>query len=52
MGSSALRERKVWQDYSGFNAAEAEQKFFEAFNKLFEGTDYRIRSKPSEFNKI
>lgn len=52
MGSDANRLRKKWQDYSGSNAGKAEYDFFSAFNAVFDGTDYRIRSKPKEFSKI
>lgn len=52
MGSDANRLRKKWQDYSGKYAGIAEKSFFETFNILFEGTEFRIRSKPTEFNKI
>lgn len=52
MGSDANRLRKKWQDYSGKHAGMAEKSFYETFQILFEGTEYRIRSKPNEFNKI
>jgi hypothetical protein len=52
MGSDANKLRKKWQDYSGKNAARAEKDFFEAFQILFEGTEFRIREKPTEFNNI
>jgi hypothetical protein len=52
MGTNELRGRAVWQDYSGANAAAAEQGFFGAFKKEFEGTDFRIRAKPNEFARI
>jgi hypothetical protein len=52
MGSDANRLRKKWQDYSGKNAGKAELDFFSAFKAVFDGTEYRIRSKPSEFSKI
>ncbi len=52
MGSDHNRIRKKWQDYSGRNAALAEKTFFDSFNKVFEGTDYVIRSKPNEFKEI
>jgi hypothetical protein len=52
MGSKELRGRDTWQDYSGANAAAAEKSFFEAFTYAFEGTCYRIRSKPNEFRNI
>lgn len=49
MGSLANRTRAKWQDYSGYNAAEAEKIFFQAFSDAFEGTNYRVRAKPNEF---
>lgn len=52
MGSDANRLRKKWQDYSGKHAGMAEKSFFETFQILFEDTEFRIRSKPNEFNKI
>lgn len=52
MGSSELRGRAPWQDYSGANAATAEKDFFQVFQKYFENTSFRIRSKPNEFNNI
>jgi len=52
MGSDANRLRRKWQDYSGQNAGSAEMDFFKTFEVLFEGTEYKIRSKPNEFNKI
>lgn len=52
MGSKHNRIRRKWQDYSGNNAALAENTFFENFEKIFTGTDYRIRAKPKEFQNI
>lgn len=52
MGSDANRLRKKWQDYSGKHAGLAEKSFYETFQILFEGTEFRVRSKPNEFNKI
>ena len=52
MGSKANRLRRKWQDYSGKNAGEAENSFYQVFNTVFEGTEYEIRPKPEEFNKI
>ena len=52
MGSDANRLRKKWQDYSGKQAGMAEKSFFETFQILFEDTEYSIRAKPKEFNKI
>jgi hypothetical protein len=52
MGSEHNRTRKKWQDYSGNNAAIAEKDFFKSFDKVLQGTEYRIRSKPTEFQNI
>ncbi|MDR0926630.1 MAG: MunI family type II restriction endonuclease [Ignavibacteria bacterium] len=52
MGSQANRLRKKWQDYSGKNAAVAEVNFYNVFSFAFEGTNYRIRRSPDEFNNI
>jgi len=52
MGSSHNRLRAKWQDYGGANAAIAEAAFFNSFDKVFFGTQYKIRPKPKEFNKI
>lgn len=52
MGSDANRLRAKWQDYSGKNAGNAENSFYEVFQILFKDTEYRIRAKPKEFNKI
>ena len=52
MGSDANRLRKKWQDYSGKQAGIAEKSFLEAFQILFEDTEYTIRSKPKDFDKI
>lgn len=52
MASEHNRIRRKWQDYGGNNAAVAENAFFESFNGVFPGTDFVIRSKPKEFQKI
>jgi hypothetical protein len=52
MASADNRKRKKWQDYSGENAGVAEKSFYEVFKELFEGTNFRIRPKPKEFNNI
>jgi len=52
MGSDENRLRKKWQDYSGKNAGKAEKSFFEAFQIVFENTEFRIRDKPKEFRDI
>ena len=52
MGSKDNRTRKKWQDYSGQNAGTAERDFHAVLQEYFVGTDYRIREKPTEFEKI
>ena len=52
MGSTHNRTRGKWQDYSGNNAASAENFFFDSFNQVFEKTDFKVRSKPKEFSNI
>lgn len=52
MGSEHNKLRRKWQDYAGNNAALAEATFFASFSKVFEGTDYVIRSKPKEFQNV
>jgi len=52
MGTNELRKRKIWQDVSGGKAGVAEKKFFDIFTKKFQGTNFRIRSKPREFKDI
>ncbi len=52
MGSVDNRLRRKWQHYSGQNAGAAERDFFKAFQELFKDTEFEIRDKPKEFNKI
>jgi hypothetical protein len=52
MGKNELKNRKVWQDLSGGRAGVAEKNFYTIMSKEFEGTDLRIRSRPSDFNDI
>lgn len=52
MGSLENRLRKKWQDYSGSNAASAENSFFDVFNQLFESTDLVVIKKPTKFSRI
>ena len=52
MASRDLRKREIWQDKSGALAAQAEYDFFQTFDQCFNGTVFRIRSKPKEFEKI
>jgi len=52
MGSEALSKREIWQDTSGAKAGAAERNFYEVFLQHFEGSDFRIRKRPKEFNNI
>lgn len=52
MGSEANRLRAKWQDRSGSLAALAEDSFFNVFNEFFTDTDFKIRSKPKEFQNL
>lgn len=52
MGTNELRKRKIWQDSSGGRAGAAEKSFYEVFSEYFEGSDFRIRKKPKEFNNV
>lgn len=52
MGSRELRTRSIWQDYSGKNASIAENSFYNVFTDAFSDSDFHIRSKPAEFQKI
>ncbi len=52
MGTKQLRGREIWQDYSGEKATIAEKNFERIFSEEFEGTDFRVRAKPKEFNNI
>jgi hypothetical protein len=52
MKNGANRFRKKWQDYSGKNAEAAEKDFFQVFQIIFEGTEFRIRPKPNEFKNL
>jgi len=47
-----LRKRDIWQDVSGGKAGDAEEIFYQVFLQHFEGSDFRIRKKPKEFNNI
>lgn len=52
MGSNANRLRRKWQDYSSANASDAERNFFDAFNVVFENTEYKIIAKPKDFSEL
>ena len=52
MGTNELRKRAIWQDVGGAKAAIAEYYFYDVFEKVFEKTNFIIRSKPQEFKTI
>lgn len=52
MGRQELRQRDIWQDYSGQNAGQAEQNFYDVFSREFRGTDFAVRANPQEFANI
>jgi hypothetical protein len=52
MGKDELRNRDVWQDYSGVNAGIAERHFFNVFSTHFKDSDFRVRAKPNEMQDI
>lgn len=52
MGKKELKVRETWQDYSGANAGVAERSFFDVMSEAFEGSPFRVRSKPREFKNI
>jgi hypothetical protein len=52
MGREGLKNRDVWQDYSGTNAANAEKRFFDVFKDYFKNSDFSIRNKPKEMQNI
>ncbi|GEM_PF-3397352 len=52
MGKKELSKRDIWQDISGGKAGIAEKNFYDVFSRCFEGSDFKIRQKPKEFNNI
>jgi hypothetical protein len=52
MGREGLKNRNVWQDYSGANDGNAEKHFFDVFKAHFKNSDFRIREKPNEMQNI
>lgn len=52
MASADNRLRKKWQDYSTQQALNAEEDFYSVFNNFFNETEFRIRKRPNEFNKV
>ncbi len=52
MAKDELKKRENWQDLSGGKAGVAEKNFYAIMSVEFQGTDFRIRSKPREFANI
>jgi len=52
LGKEELSKRAIWQLISGGKANVAEKDFHSLFETFFQGTEYRIRSKPREFNNV
>lgn len=54
MGKRELENRANWQNQSGVNAINAENRFFNVFNQYFsnELPNFKIFSKPKELNNI
>ena len=50
--NTGLSNREIWQDKSGYLAVQAEHSFCNVFETAFRDTNFSIRSKPDEFNKI
>src|SRR5882724_10539349 len=48
MSEIEVNSRNSWQENSGIKAAAAETRFFDIMTKAFEGTDFKIHSKPKE----
>jgi hypothetical protein len=52
MSSKHNKNRKLWQPENGVNASNAENNFIEVLENYFQGTNYRVRKSPKDFNKI
>lgn len=52
MEEKLKKKRRSWQAKSLKLATKLEEDFFDVMSKHFEGTAYKIRKKPSEFNNI
>ena len=52
MAKKDLSKRKIWQDYSGENALQAEKDFYSTFQNHFISSSFEIRSKPKEFSEV
>jgi len=52
MGKVSLSKRKNWQEETLVKATEFEVDFYNVFSDYFQGTQYRIRKKPNEFQNI
>ena len=52
MSSKHNKNRRLWQPENGVKAGKAEDNFIEVFENYFQGTNYRVRQSPNEFNKM
>jgi hypothetical protein len=52
MSSEHNKNRKLWQPESGAKAGKAENNFIKVFENYFQGTNYRVREHPNDFNKM
>lgn len=52
MGKEALQNRSNWEKDSGEKATKAEQNLYKAFEKHFEGTDYKLHRKPKHLKNL
>lgn len=52
MATNELRQRVNWQTQSGGKACSAESIFFKTLKDEFDGGDFCVQSKPSEFSDI
>jgi hypothetical protein len=52
MSSTHNKTRKLWQPKNGPKASKAEDNFIGVLENYFQGTNYRVRKSPNEFNKM
>lgn len=52
MSSIHNKNRKLWQPENGVKAGKAEDNFIKVLEKYFQGTNYRVRKSPNDFNKM
>jgi hypothetical protein len=52
MSSKHNKNRRLWQPENGVKAGKAEDNFIKVFENYFQGTNYRVRQSPNEFNKM